>query len=335
MWLDVRFKPEYLQAQFSVRQSSPTKKELFWILTPQPDTDEVIEYKGFNLYYNIIPINLTKINKTLITDTHFSHLVAAYAKRDRGYYRVEAVLKDGSVISTEIKDIYVPPDAIARKISKEGLYIVLNQHDAQIDNIPLFLYARKPFGSPKCPKCNDATQGPLKSKCPTCLGSGMLGGWEGPLLIYGSYANMFSSSVSDQGNRISSEINQQMETMAEFAIIKENDYIREARSPFRLWCVSNTTMSEYNGRPLKVFCNLQVEESWHPLWETPTPLFNSPENIHYFNVREDYADILATVGKGQQTDPIPGFPEKVPPATILENYGLARYHQYAKEDLGS
>ena len=328
-YLDTSRNPDFFQIDFLVTESTPTHKVLTWIPRIQPDTEEVLpDIKGYNLYYNIIPTKFKKINKDLIKDTFFHHIVASYNKRDRGYYIVEAVYEDNKKKSSGVYDIYIPFDAYAKKASRETLYHVLNQRSNLAHNIPAFLYAQKPHGTPNCPMCNKLNQGAMKSKCPTCLGTGKEGGFEGPLLIFMQYSNNFSHSIVDQGNRKANEINQQVELPVEMGLIQIGDMIREGKTPFRVFTVDNISISEYNGRPMKMFLNLMVEESAHMLWTVTTPKYEIAPHIDYFNCREAYYNAVCSVDPYSTALKPTGFPASVLTETQKSSGGLVSYKYY-------
>lgn len=330
VYLDTRFRDDLLQIDFYTQESNPTYKKLAWSLKPQPDTDQVFDAVGFNLYYSIIPNNIwTKLNTTPITDNFFIHNVPRYVKVDRGYYQVEAVAASGATLRSHTFDVYIPPDRTAMKMSKEFLWWLMDKHGTLIDNIPVFQYVKRTYGC-NCPKCKQPGIGVLKANCPICFGTGFEGGYHEPVLTFVTYGGNFSSSKTDLGNRVSSEVSQQAETSAEVSMFDVGDFIREAQAPYRLFNVASVSFSEYNGRPLKLFLQLQLEESGHPLWKMKLPTFTMPEHIHYMKVREIYEQIMASINKNPETS-ISGFPEGSSPTVTTESYGYVRYRQYLEQ----
>lgn len=332
VYTDTRFNSSFLQLSFFIENQTPTHRTLSWSLLPQPDTDSLFPADCYNVYYNIVPNNdYILLTKTPIPENTFVHEIASYVKMPRGYYVIEALNKERtkSLKSKEF-DIYVPFDELALKMSKEFMWVLMNHHDHMIDNIPFWLYTKKPFGSAKCPVCYKSNIGSIKSKCPTCLGTGFEGGFNFPILGFGTYSAPFNKTVVDLGSRISQEVNQQLQTLAEFALIDVGDYIREAKPPFRLWAVTNVSTSEYNNRPLKLFLNLQLEESGHPLWNVDLPTVTFPKHIHYFNVRDQYNAIYSSINRTTKTT-FASFSEQIQPTVTSEASGIIKYRHYIEQ----
>jgi hypothetical protein len=300
--LIVKDNPDYLQAKFRVNSITPVQTKVEWVLEEQPDTCEVAPVEGFNLYYNEVPNRfLVKLNDEPIATTTFTHNTAKYSKFPRGYYQIEGILPDGSTLKSRVFDIYHPFDRTGSKMSKEFMFFSMMRHGRErIDNIPVYVFARKGFGTDLC-KCAVEGFGPLKSKCPDCLGTGFKGGFQCPVLSFVVYGQPFGRQETHTGPRKAQESTNMATAAAEICMINPNDYYREILPPFRLFCVENVQATEYNGRPVLLNMVVQQEESAHPLWQKDLPPLTLPDNIYYRDVRETYETIVDSIGRESRT----------------------------------
>ncbi len=297
--LDTRFKEDYLNVDFKADSSTPTTTKVRWKLRDQPYSDKPFPAVSYNLYFNEVPNQqFIKLNDKPITTPIFTHNTPRYTKYPRAYYIIEAVDAKGNKKSSHLKDLYPDFDRVGDKMSKTEVYYSMAKHGERIDNEPIWIYARKGFGTPVCKACSVAGMGALKSKCPKCLGTGLEEGYyDPPVLAYMTYQSAFQRNETHTGPRLSQEMMNTVNVAAEFCMINPYDYIREANFPFRLYCVQAVTATEYNTRPVVLFLSLQLEESGHPLYEKDMPSIQFPKNVYYNNCRELYEKTISTIGK--------------------------------------
>ena len=299
VFLDTRFKEEYLNVDLKADICTPTTTKVRWRLKNQPYSDEPFPAVAYNIYFNEVPNQqFIRLNKEPITEKEFIHNTPRYTKFPRSYYIVEAISASGERKSSHLRDLYPLLDRVGDKMSKTEVYYSMAKHGDRIDNEPIWVYARKGFGTDICKECSVAGMGSLKAKCPKCLGTGLEEGYyDPPVLAYMTYQSAFQRSDNHTGPRVSQEMVNQANVAAEFCMINPYDYIREANYPFRLFCVQGVTATEYTTRPIVLFLNLQLEESGHPLYEKPLPKIQFPQNIYYHNCREVYEKTISTIGK--------------------------------------
>jgi len=144
----------------------------------------------FNVYFGQtqdgpwIKLNTVPLQTNFMTETESQE----YSKFEKGYYVVEAILKDkGSAILRSFPTSWNPAQSNfvairAREINRRE-YILLNK----FIGIRSFLFRRRTYGR-RCPECWDfKLEKVMKDHCPKCLGTSFEGGYFDPIPLLLQY----------------------------------------------------------------------------------------------------------------------------------------------------
>lgn len=266
-----------LNVLFRANNIHNTKTNLEW---------RVLDYtgiKGYNLYYSEGKNNeFSLVNSELITEPNYTHIYPNYHKFTSLYYKVEVLFNDGTSQISDVLDIYDIRNQYERTMLNRDMYGLMAGVDPT--SLAVAFYTRKTYDTP-CPRCNN-----LQNNCPVCLGVGLIGGFNIPVLGYIDYLGSLSMEEVNEGNEIRQEYRVQLRTCSGYTFLKPNDYYRELSPPYRLFCIINISDSEFSTSPITYTCNCRMEESGHPLNKLKLPtsrdLVYPP--MYYNTIESDY-----------------------------------------------
>lgn len=280
----------------------PTRFKLSWELE---ETDPPLAPIGYNIYFSETSQNFTKVNADLVDNKTFLHIYPNYSKSIRAWYKIEAVMEDGTTQLTRALSFIPNLNEYQKTMGLRFLFWSMS-FPAGSGSVPALVFPARKSGA-KCKICSMPGQGSFLSKCKTCYGTGFDGGYYEPVLVFLSYNMAFQKSKSNTGDRISEEVPQSVELSTEWAIIGPNDYIMELEAPNRLWAAQNVSINEFNGYPISQRVGLMQEESGHPLYSLTLPHFTQPDKIVYkdfsrlndegkpWTVRDTYYEMAAQI----------------------------------------
>jgi len=269
-----------------VQNITPNYTDLQWVILDQENFLKNIvkePIKGFNLYYSENPESLVKVNQEIIDGYFYHHVTFNYDKFKNHYYKIELVTDSDKKIESPIMTIYPKMLKAMFNVMRTHLFeLVCNVSD--IVNIPVLFYQKRTSGI-LCSSCGiNKSMGSIRSKCPTCEGTGYEGGYYPPVLAWVDYKNANNKDVQDQGVIKMQPSNRIATTSSFFIVPKVNDYFRELIPPFRLYCVGQIAQeSETGNQPVSTIMAVQQEDSNHPLYGKKVPFSKSLNNRIYWD----------------------------------------------------
>jgi hypothetical protein len=242
-----------------------------------------IAVKGFNIYYSENPESLVKINQEIIDGFNYRHVTFNYDVFKNHYYQVE-------LLTHNDKSFLSPIMTIFPKLFK-GVFNTMRTHVFKlvgtlsgIKSTPVLFYQRRTTGV-LCPSCGiTKSMGSIRGDCPTCTGTGYLGGYYPATLAWVNSMTATNESVEDQGIMKVHSSSKVVNTSSFFLKPKVNDLYREITPPFRLFCVSAISQeTESNNAPVSIIMNVNLEESGHPLYSSKIPFIPELSNKIYWD----------------------------------------------------
>jgi signal peptidase I len=133
----------------------------------------------FTLYRSTSPKDEFEVIASKITQPFYNDIdVNLYDENVRYYYRVEGYQGDVKVSEDGPNTlVYNTLDPIANKVIEESKVAL-----RMMNNPPVFLLLKRRVGT-ECPECwNPVTKKIRYANCPTCDGTGILGGYHNPIV---------------------------------------------------------------------------------------------------------------------------------------------------------